>query len=98
MFNFRILGDRQRAIANEASQKYRFHASFRGNRNRILSIYADAIRLTRETGIQHEVDHIIPPQGIDSKGNHVVSGLHTEANLRILTQARNAYKRNYVKK
>lgn len=46
-------------------------------------IYAVARRLTRETGVLHEVDHIIP---IARGGQHVVT------NLQVLTKAQNLQK------
>ena len=54
----------------------------------IRAVYAEAKRLTRETGVVHQVDHIIPLQG------DLVTGLHVESNLQILTLAENAKKRN----
>lgn len=54
----------------------------------IKNIYAMAARLTKETGIAHEVDHIYPLQG-----EHV-SGLHCEANLQVLTKTENIIKSN----
>ena len=54
----------------------------------ISAIYAEARRLSEETGILHEVDHIIPLQG------KLVSGLHCESNLQILTTAANRSKSN----
>jgi hypothetical protein len=54
----------------------------------IASIYADARRITRETGIEHHVDHIIP------LGGREVTGLHVETNLRIVTRAENQRKWN----
>jgi 5-methylcytosine-specific restriction endonuclease McrA len=50
---------------------------------RIFDIYAEARRLSVETGIPHEVDHILP-----IKGYHL-SGLHVPWNLRILTKTEN---------
>lgn len=50
--------------------------------------YAEALRLTRETGIRHEVDHIYPLQ------SDVVCGLHCEANLRVITKFQNQSKKN----
>jgi 5-methylcytosine-specific restriction endonuclease McrA len=52
------------------------------------AIYAEAARLTKETGIKHQVDHIIPLQGKE------VSGFHAPWNLQILTKPDNNKKRN----
>jgi hypothetical protein len=53
----------------------------------ILEYYAEAQRMTRDTGIPHEVDHIIPI----SKG-----GLHHQDNLRVITMTENRSKGNRV--
>lgn len=58
------------------------------DRKAIAKIYAEAAKLTKETGIQHDVDHIIPLK------NPLVSGLHVENNLQILTRSQNAKKHN----
>ena len=58
--------------------------------DKIKEIYIEAARLTAETGIPHEVDHIIPLQG------ETVTGLHVHNNLQILTQEENRRKRNCV--
>lgn len=58
------------------------------NKKAIEEIYKEARRLTDETGIKHEVDHIIP-------SNHpLVCGLHVETNLQILTEFENISKNN----
>lgn len=50
------------------------------------AFYATAARLTKETGIPHEVDHIIPLTGTS------VCGLHVETNLQVITKSANRRK------
>ncbi len=50
--------------------------------------YSEAHRLTKETGVLHTVDHIIPLQGKE------ISGLHCPQNLQILTISDNSSKGN----
>jgi len=51
-------------------------------------IYLEAERMSRETGVKHEVDHIVP---LRSK---IVSGLHCESNLRVMPAFDNRSKGN----
>lgn len=80
---------------------YAFHAAKRRKKiktatpswadmNAIKEFYLEAARLTKETGIRHEVDHIIPIT------NDNVSGLHCEFNLQILTKTENLKKHNRI--
>jgi len=54
----------------------------------IESFYLKAAQLSFETGVAHEVDHVVP---LVSK---VVCGLHVESNLRVITQSENRSKGN----
>lgn len=54
----------------------------------IKRFYAEAVILTELTGIKHEVDHIIPLNGVG------VCGLHIPANLRVVTKEFNRKKGN----
>lgn len=56
--------------------------------SQIKQVYEEAARLAAESGIPHEVDHIIPLQG------QLVSGLHVPENLRIITRSQNRSKQN----
>lgn len=58
------------------------------NFDKIKEFYKQAQELTGSTGIKHAVDHIIPLQG------NIVSGLHIETNLQVITQSKNASKGN----
>lgn len=55
----------------------------------IKAVYEHARRITRETGLVHQVDHIVPLNG------HYVSGLHVVANLRVIPGVENAKKHNH---
>lgn len=54
----------------------------------IKKIYEECDRITKMTGIQHHVDHIVPLQG------EIVSGLHIHTNLQIITATENYVKNN----
>jgi 5-methylcytosine-specific restriction endonuclease McrA len=54
----------------------------------IDALYDLAARLSAETGIPHEVDHIIP------RRHPLVCGLHIPANLQVITKEENFAKSN----
>jgi len=58
------------------------------DRRAIGSIYRECRSRTRDTGVAHHVDHIVPLQG------NIVCGLHVHWNLQILTASENCAKSN----
>ena len=58
------------------------------DRELIKELYALAQKLTEQTGIPHEVDHVIPLQGA------IVSGLNVPNNLQVITREENRRKSN----
>jgi len=59
------------------------------NKTAIEELYMLARRLTLETGVEYEVDHIIPIR------HPLVCGLHSIDNLRIITAQLNKRKSNF---
>ena len=55
---------------------------------KISAIYDECERISKETGIKHHVDHIIPLRG------KTVTGLHVHENLRIIAAGENITKSN----
>ena len=57
-------------------------------REAMEAFYEEAIRLSRETGIKHEVDHVVPIT------HQLVCGLNCEANLQVIPMRLNRSKNN----
>jgi len=70
---------KRRKLEREATPRW-------ANKEAIRAMYREAVSRSLETGIPHEVDHIVPLRG---KG---VRGLHVEFNLRVVTKAANRAK------
>lgn len=58
------------------------------DREKMIAIYMERQRLVNQTGLPHDVDHIVPIV------SHVVCGLHCEFNLRVITATANRRKSN----
>ena len=89
---FLYLGeDHKRAVLNSvaARRRCRMRDAFdeTADQQKINEIYCEAKRLTEETNVPHEVDHIIPI----SKG-----GKHHEDNLQIITMSENRKKHTKI--
>jgi hypothetical protein len=74
-------GKRRRIILRLATPKW-------ADPLKMAQMYAERDRLTRETGIVHHVDHIVPLQ------NPFVCGLNWEGNMRVITGYDNITKSN----
>ena len=73
---------KRNAVPNWMTQEMQFE---------IETLYKIAKELTKNTGISHEVDHIIPLK------SDIVCGLHVPWNMQVLTRYENRSKRNYIK-
>lgn len=82
--------EKRRPYNTERQVRRRAQVASWANLDAIRAIYVECRRLTKETGIPHHVDHIIPLNGKN------VSGLHVETNLQILMASENCRKRNTV--
>ena len=77
---------RQHAI--EKAKRVKSAVPAWADKEKIKEYYNEAVRLTIETGIRHEVDHIIPLT------HKLVCGLHNEFNLQVISQTANRSKNN----
>jgi hypothetical protein len=80
--------DKSRAQRNRRRARAKNATPLWADQTAINSIYAEAIRLEKETGVKYHVDHIYPLQ------NDYMCGLHVETNLQILTEKENIKKSN----
>jgi len=73
---------KRRATRNQATLKWLSKDQLK----QIENFYIEAVKISKETGVPHEVDHIIPLQG------KTVRGLHVPWNLQILLKTLNRRK------
>ena len=87
-----ILAERQAALRHVIAGRRRAAKMQRtppwADREKIKAVYLEARALTKLTGVEHHVDHVIPLQG------KLVSGLHVHQNLQVLVASQNCRKGN----
>lgn len=76
-------------VARRRAQKLRATPAW-ADHDAIARIYDECVRVSRETGIPHEVDHFYPLI------SPIMCGLHVETNLRIVPRRVNRAKNNRV--
>ena len=78
-----------KATARRRAVKKHATLNLSEDQNKLIGeFYIESVRLSKETNIPHQVDHIIPLQG------ETVSGLHVPWNLRVITREENYKKGN----
>ena len=77
---------RKLATTTAREERCRLATPVWADRETIVALYAQAKKITQETGIQHDVDHIVPLRG------KTVSGLNVPENLRVIPSAENKRK------
>lgn len=85
--------ERYNALMGQATRRYlaarRNNTPKWADHDKMLEVY-EAARLMREAGLDVEVDHIVPLQGVNA------SGLHVHWNLQIIEKTENRQKRDSV--
>ena len=77
-----------KAVSRERTKRNTPSWLTKDHKSEITAMYKEARRLTRETGVKHEVDHIHPIHGEN------LCGLHVPWNLQILSRKENTRKSN----
>lgn len=79
-----------KALANSMDRKIRKRRSTVpwADKKALTTIYKTCRELSRETGLIHHVDHIVPLNG------KFINGLHVQSNLRIILKLQNIQKSN----
>lgn len=80
-------------LANKRRFKKKKATPSWANEDAMRSMYKQCDLLTKETGIKHHVHHIVPLQELD-----FVTGLHCEANLKIVTDEEHWYYHSSIEK